>query len=369
MLKQTRLLAWLLTLALACPLPAMAQSPPPPPPPGTSAPAQPGAPAFTPEQLEQVAAPIALYPDPLLAQVLMASTYPLEIVQAARFVKTNPKLTDDQLNEKLKEQTWDDSVKSLTYFPQVLDLMNEKLDWTQRLGDAFLADEKGVLDAVQRLRARAQAEGNLKSTSEQTVTVEPAAAPPPSGSQTVVVQQQPASVITIEPANPQVIYVPSYNPTVVYGAWPYPAYPPYYPYPPGYAFGAAALSFGVGMAVGAAVWGNCNWGGGNVDVDVNRNTNFTRNVNRTEVAANRSARVQERQSSGKSQWQHNPENRRGVQYRDQRTQERYNRASNPQGVQSREAFRGRAEQGRQDLSRGGAGGPGQGLGGAQGGGR
>ena len=280
MMKRTRLLAWLLALALAGPLPATAQS---------SAPAQPSGPvaAFTPEQLEQVAAPIALYPDPLLAQVLMASTYPLEIVQAARFVKANPNLTGDQLNEKLKDQTWDDSVKSLTSFPQVLDLLNEKLDWTQKLGDAFLADEKGVLDAVQRLRARAQAEGNLKTTSEQTVTVEPAAAAPPattSGSQTVVVQQ-PTSVIKIEPASPQVVYVPSYNPTVVYGAWPYPAYPPYSPYPPGYAWGAAALSFGVGMAVGAAVWGNCNWGGGNVDVDVNRNSNFTRNVNRTEVAA------------------------------------------------------------------------------------
>src|SRR5262245_51481137 len=232
MLKQTRLLAWLLTLALACPLPAMAQSPPPPPPPGTSAPAQPGAPAFTPEQLEQIAAPIALYPDPLVAQVLMASTYPLEIVQAARFVKDNPKLTGDQLNEKLKDQTWDDSVKSLVSFPQVLDLMNQKLDWTQQLGDAFLAQQKDLLDAIQRLRARAQAEGNLKSTSEQKVTVEPAPAAAPAAPgqppQTVVVQQQPAQIITIEPTNPQVVYVPSYNPTVVYGAWPYPAYPPAY---------------------------------------------------------------------------------------------------------------------------------------------
>ena len=96
-------------------------------------------------------------------------------------------------------------------------------------------------------------------------------------------------MITIEPANPQVVYVPAYNPTVVYGAWPYPAYPPYYPYPPGYAFGAAALSFGVGMAVGAAVWGNCNWGGGNVDVDVNKNANFSKNVNRSNVASQRTA--------------------------------------------------------------------------------
>jgi len=292
----------------------------------------------------------------------MASTYPLEIVQAARFVKDNPNLKGDQLDEKLKDQTWDDSVKSLVVFPQVLALMDQKLDWVQKLGDAVLGQQKELMDAIQRLRARAQKEGNLKSTSEQTVTVAPAAAAPPPAPpapgqpppQTVVVQQQPAQVITIEPANPQVVYVPAYNPTVVYGAWPYPAYPPAYPYPPGYAFGAAALSFGVGMAVGAAVWGNCNWGGGNVDVDVNKNANFSRNVNRTDVANQRTQRAQQGQAGNRSQWQHNPENRRGVQYRDQGTQQKYNRGSNPQATQSREDFRGRADQGRQDLSRGGA---------------
>jgi hypothetical protein len=294
----------------------------------------------------------------------MASTYPLEVVQAARFVKDNPNLKGDQLDEKLKDQTWDDSVKSLVAFPQVLALMDQKVDWVQKLGDAVLAQQKELMDAIQRLRARAQKEGNLKSTSEQTVTVAPAAAaptpaqPPPGQPapppQTVVVQQPPAQVITIEPANPQVVYVPAYNPTVVYGAWPYPASPPYYPYPPGYAFGAAALSFGVGMAVGAAVWGNCNWGGGNVDVNVNNYQNYSKNVNRSNVASERTARAQQGQAGNRSQWQHNPENRRGVQYRDQATQQRYNRGSNQQATQSREAFRGRAEQGRQELGRGGA---------------
>ena len=153
--------------------------------------------------------------------------------------------------------------------------MDEKLDWTQKLGDAFLDQQKELLDAVQRLRARAQTEGNLKSTTEQKVTVEPPRAAPPAARASRRRRPwwsgaAPPTVIKIEPANPQVVYVPSYNPTVVYGAWPYPAYPPYYPYPPGYAFGAAALSFGVGMAVGAAVWGNCNWGGGDVDVNVNK---------------------------------------------------------------------------------------------------
>src|SRR5258705_1432468 len=249
-MERSRLLAWLLVLMLGVPFPATAQ------PAGTTTP-------FTPEQLEQVAAPIALYPDPLVAQVMMASTYPLEVVQAARFVKDNPNIKGDQLNEKLKEQTWDDSVKSLVAFPEVVILMDQKLEWLQKLGDAFLAQQKDLMDAIQRLRARAHAQGNLTSTPEQTVTVEPAAAAapapaapgqPPPPSQTVVVQQQP-SLITIVPNNPQVIYVPSYNPTVVYGAWPYPASPPYYPYPPGYVFGTAALSFGLGMAAGAA-WGN-----------------------------------------------------------------------------------------------------------------
>ena len=163
-MKQSRLVAWLLVLALAAPCPTAAQP----------AAAQPsGSPApFTPEQMEQLVAPIALYPDPLVAQVLMASTYPLEIVQAARFVKDHKDWKGDQLSEALKDQTWDDSVKSLVSFPEVLSLMDGKLDWTQKLGDAFLASEKGVLDAVQRLRARAQAQGNLKSTPEQTVTVE-----------------------------------------------------------------------------------------------------------------------------------------------------------------------------------------------------
>ena len=371
-MKRYRLLAWLLMVALATPDAAVAQSTTAPP-----AAAQPGgSPApFTPEQLDQVVAPIALYPDPLLAQVLMASTYPLEIVQAARFLKDHKDLKGAQLDEALKDQTWDDSVKSLVVFPEVLTLMDGKLDWTQKLGDAFLADEKSVLDAVQRLRARAQAQGNLKSTPQQTVTVEPVAAPPagapppPAPGQALPAPGQPAppqvqqlpapptQVITIEPTNPQVVYVPSYNPTVVYGAWPYPAYPPAYPYPPGYVFGTAALSFGLGMAT-AALWGNCNWGGGHADINVNNYQNYSKNVNRS---TERADRVQQGQRGNRSEWKHNPENRRGVQYRDQGTQQRYNRASDAKGVQSREQFRGRAEQGRQDLGRGEAG-----RGGAQG---
>jgi hypothetical protein len=337
-------MACVVALILAVPPLAPAQTAPPPAP-------------FKAEELDQLAAPIALYPDPLVAQIFMASTYPLEIVQAARFAKENAKLTGEPLNQALKNQTWDDSVKSLVTFPQVLSMMDSKLDWTQKLGDAFLAQQKELMAAVQRLRAQAQATGNLKSTAEQTVTVEPAAAgapgaavppapgPPP---QQVVVQQAPPTVIMIAPTNPQVIYVPTYNPTVVYGAWPYPAYPPYAYYPPGYVAGAAMFSFAAGVAVGSALWGNCNWHGGDVNVNVSHYNSYTKNVNTANVASKRT----EIQGSGQT-WQHNPENRRGAQYRDPATQQRYNRGTNPQATQARESFRGRAEQGRQDIASGG----------------
>ena len=208
-------------------------------------------------------------------------------------------------------------------------MMSEKLDWTQKLGDAFLADQKVVLDTIQKLRAKAQESGNLKTTQEQTVIVE-------------------EKIIKIEPANPQVIYVPSYNPTVVYGAWPYPAYPPYYYYPPGYV-ATSMFAFGAGVAMGAAwgyAWGNSNWGGGNVDVDVNRNFNSNRNIDRSKYQGG------DRGQGGR--FQHNPEHRKGVSYRDQGTSQKFNRASTNDAIKSREQFRGRAEQGRQDIGRGGA---------------
>lgn len=290
-----------------------------------------GGPVFKQEEVEQLVAPIALHPDPLIAQILMASTYPLEVALADRWAKQNAKLKGDALTAALEKQDWDPSVKSLINFPQVLTMMSEKLDWTQRLGDAFLEDQKKVLDTIQSLRAKAQSSGNLKTTKEQTVIVE-------------------EKIIKIEPANPQVVYVPTYNPTVVYGAWPYPAYPPYYYYPPGYVAGAAMFSFAAGAAMGAAwgyAWGNTNWRGGDVDVDVNRNTNINNNINRTDIK-NRPAGGQ---NQGK--WQHNPEHRKGASYRDQGTAQKFNRASTNDSIKSREQFRGRAEQGRQDISRGG----------------
>src|SRR5215475_14558643 len=202
-----RLLVWLLVVLVSLPWPLRLAAQ------GTTDT------VFQPEEIEQLVAPIALYPDSLVSQILMASTYPLEVVEAARWLRANKTLKGDALTTALEKQTWDPSVKSLVNFPQVLDMMNQKLDLTQRLGDAFLAQQKDVLDAIQRLRAKAQAQGNLKTTQEQTVIVEQPAAE--------------TTVIKIEPTNPQVVYVPTYNPTVVYGAWPYPAYPPYSYYPPG----------------------------------------------------------------------------------------------------------------------------------------
>ena len=192
---------------------------------------------FKQEELDQLLAPIALHPDNVLTQLLIASTYPLEVVQADRWVKQNKGLKGDALKAALEKQPWDNSVKSLAPFPDVLTMMSEKLDWTQKLGDAFLAQQKDVMDTVQKLRGKAAETGNLKSTSEQEVKKE-------------------ADVIIIQSSNPQVVYVPTYNPTVVYGTWPYPAYPPYpvYAYPPG----AALFTFSMGVAVGAA------WHGGGV---------------------------------------------------------------------------------------------------------
>ena len=286
------------------------------------------------EELDQLLAPIALYPDSLLAQILMASTYPLEVVQAGKWVKANQALEGDALSAALEKEDWDPSVKSLVNFPQVLDMMNEKLDWTQKLGDAFLAQQKDVMDTVQKLREKAEAEGNLKSSEQQKVVVE-----------------KETQTIIIEPADPQVVYVPTYNPTVVYGAWWYPSYPPYYYYPPGYAAGAALFSFGVGVAIGAAwgyAWGGCNWRGGDVDIDINRNTNINNNIDRSKYQ-NKVTTGQ----GGRGEWKHDPEHRKGVSYRDQGTAQKFDRGAS-KDAQSREAFRGRAETGRQDLARGDA---------------
>jgi len=202
--------------------------------------------------LLQLVAPIALYPDALVAQILAGATYPTQIVEAARLVKSNAGLKADALADAVNQQSWDPSVKALTQFPSVLDNMNQNLSWTSSLGDAYYNAPQEVLGAIQELRQRAQEAGTLKTTSQQTVTTD-------SATQTIVIQ----------PAQPTVVYVPTYNPAVVYGA-PVAVYPGY---TSGQMLATAAVSFGVGMLVGAAIsnsdgwgWNNwgCNWHGGNV---------------------------------------------------------------------------------------------------------
>jgi hypothetical protein len=201
---------------------------------------QAGAQDFSVEQINALLAPIALYPDELLTQILMASAYPLQVVQAARWLDTpaNKSLSGDALTAALVKVDWDPSVKSLVPFPQVLAMMNSQLDWMQQLEYAITVQQNAVMDSIQRLRRQAQAAGQLQTTAQQVVQTE-------------------GDAVVISPAKPDVVYVPTYSSTVVYGAWPYPSYPPVYlPPPPGYAFGTAlatGFAFGVGVAIAAGL--------------------------------------------------------------------------------------------------------------------
>jgi hypothetical protein len=269
---------------------------------------------LTTEQLDQLVAPIALYPDTLLAEVLMASTYPLEVVEADRWATANKKLKGDQLKAAANKQKWDDSLKALVATPSVLSMMSTKLDWTQKLGDAVLAQQPDVMDAIQRLRAKAHAQNKLTTTKQQKVSV---------------TQQENKQVVVIEPAQPDMIYVPYYNPSVVYGEWPYPTYPPYYfPPPAGYVAGAAiatGLAFGTGYAVGRWVSGGNYWGGG-VNWG-NRSINVNRPINVNNAVVNN--------------WTHNSVHRRGVAYNNASVQQRFGNNNIRAGNQARLDFRGR----------------------------
>jgi hypothetical protein len=273
------------------------------PPPEAQQPAQPAntqpEAKLPPEQLDSLVAPIALYPDPLLAQVLAASTYPLEIVQLQQWLEKNKGLKEAALTEAVSKQSWDPSVQAMAPLPDVVKKMAENIKWTAELGNAFLAQRGDVMDAVQRMRKRAQSQGNLKSSEQQNV-------------ETKVVEQK--SVIVIQQANPEVVYVPSYNPTVVYGAPVYPYPPIAYP-PPGYYAAGMAISFGVGVAMGAAWGGGWGWGAGwgHNDIDVNVNNNFVSNYNRT----NANNRI----NSGN--WQHNRQHRGAAPYPNSATANRY----------------------------------------------
>jgi len=247
--------------------------------------------AFSPEQLDSLVAPVALYPDPILSQLLVAATYPLEIVEAGRWLAKNQNLKGQALADAVKKQSWDASIQAMVLMPDVLKRMDQDVSWTSDLGNAFLAQQADVMQAIQRMRQKASNAGALQSTPQQTVST---------------ASENGQTYVVIEPANPEIVYVPQYNPADVWGPPPeYYPYPPIY-YPTGGAIAAGAISFGVGMAIGA-IWGGgwsgwgwrCGWGGNNVYV----NHNFISNnhFNRANVGDG-------------NRWVHNPAHRGGVPY-------------------------------------------------------
>ena len=270
------------------------------------------APKIPNDQLDSLVAPIALYPDPLLSQTLVASTYPLELIQLQQWLSRNSNLKDKKLTEAVSKQPWDPSVQAMAALPEVVKRLADDIQWTTDLGNAFLAQQSDVMDAVQRMRKKAQGAGALKSNEQMNVETE-------------VVESK--TVIVVEQANPQVVYVPSYNPTVVYGAPIYPYPPIYYPPSTGAVIAASAISFGVGIAIGAA-WGGGGWGWnsgwGHNDINVNVNNNFNRNTNIS--GGNRVNNIQggnRNNIQGGNKWQHNPQHRGGAPYANRDIANRY----------------------------------------------
>ena len=245
---------------------------------------------FTREELAQMLAPIALYPDALLSQILMASTYPIEVIEADRWVKRNSGLNDEALDQALLDKEWDPSVKAVCHFPSILALMSERITETTSLGNAFLAQEAEVLGMVQELRAKAHAQGHLKTSDQQKVLVE-------------------NGTIIVEPVNPRVIYVPYYDPFYVYGPWWYPAYPPYY-------WGPAGVSLGIGLSYWPGIyfgfsfgsWSYFDWHHHHVHIDSHHRPRYVRH---------------DRWHTAPGPWQHVTTHRRGVAYRDKYTAQKY----------------------------------------------
>lgn len=307
-----------------------------------SAPAE-TAPKIPNDQLDALVSPIALYPDPLLAQVLAASTYPLEIVQLQQWLIKNKNLKDKALADAAAKQPWDSSIQAMAGLPDLVKRLADDVQWTTDLGNAFLAQQSDVMDAVQRMRSKAKDTGNLKSNEQMKV-------------ETKVVESK--TVVVIEQSNPEVVYVPSYNPTVVYGPPVYPYPPIYYP-PPGYYAAGMAISFGIGVAMGAAWgggWGNCGWGGNN-NVTINNNNNFNRNTNVSGGNRNTSVGSGNRGGSGGGSWQHNPQHRGGAPYSDRSTANKFGGTSRGDSMSNRQSdARQRQQQsGASNRASGGAG--------------
>ncbi|MEO8418806.1 MAG: DUF3300 domain-containing protein [Methylophilaceae bacterium] len=300
---------------------------------------QPAQPAFSQQELDQMLAPIALYPDALLSQVLMAATYPLEIVQAARWSRANPGLKGDQAVKAVERNDWDPSVISLTAFPQILTMMDEKLDWTERLGDAFLAQQPQVMDTVQNLRQMAVEAGNLSSNDQ--IRVEPQG-------QTIVIVQ----------ATPQIVYVPYYDPMVVYGPWWWDAYPPVFwsPWPgyyqrPGYATG---FFWGSGISIsGGFFFGNFDWPRRHVHIVNVHNYYYSHDSNRYyDNRENRSRKFDSARNSRSDGsphvWRHDPDHRRGVTYREPALQQQFGRTGT--AAETRHDFNGRKPSSRDTIN-------------------
>ena len=279
---------------------------------GTAVPAsatEPAAAKLPPEQLDSLVAPIALYPDPLLAQTLVAATYPLEIIQLQQWLLKNPGLKDQALVDAVAKQPWDPAIQSMAAVPDVVKRLADDVQWTTDLGNAFLAQQGDVMDAVQRMRKKAADNGALVPNEQQKV-------------ETQVVEGK--TVIVVESADPEVVYVPSYSPTVVYGSAPYYPYPPIY-YPP-YVPGTAFVAFSFGIMVGAA-WGGycCNMGWGNNDIDIDIDNNFNRN----------NINSGNRNQSGK--WQHDAQHRGAAPYADRATASKYGGTARGDSPGSRQA--------------------------------
>src|SRR5262245_2711013 len=277
---------------------------------------------LTQQQVQQLVAPIALYSDALLAQVLTASTYPLEVVMAARWSEKNPDLKGAALEDGIQKEPWDPSVKGLTSVPQVLAMMSDKLDWTQQLGEAFLAQPDDIQNAIQTLRAQADAAGNLKSSKEQ--RVRRVAATPSAG------YVGPPEYIAIEPVEPDYVYVPVYDPVVVYGPgyWS-PAYVPFFWHPSWWAVGPA-FGFGAAVFVGPALWYHYNWGHSGFAA-IQTNTVLYSKFNKVNV------------SGGQFQnWKFDPAHHGGVQFKNTKLQQQFGNlgGKNLQGVQTGKTIQG-----------------------------
>ncbi|EOV0646134.1 DUF3300 domain-containing protein [Cronobacter turicensis] len=326
--------------------PAPTQAPP--------APATPAAPTFSAAQIDQWVAPVALYPDALLSQILMAATYPTNLVQAAQWSQDHPTLQGDAAIQAVAGQPWDASVKSLVAFPQLMSLLGQNPPWIQNLGDAFLAQPDDVMASVQRLRALAQQTGALTSSPQQKVTTLTKTAPPAPAEKTTAAPRS-STIIEIEPATPDVVYVPAYNPATVYGAWPNAAYPPVYlPPTPGEQFSSSfvkGLGYSLGIATTYALFSAIDWDDDDHhhDDDYHHHDHhdggYSHNGDNININVNNYNRITGENRPGNTiSWHHNPAYRYGVGYADNRVAAQYHSPDSATGLSATQAPASRASQ-------------------------